>query len=174
MFADSAGFEFGVEGAHEAGGSDGRGFGFVIECVAHLVEEGDEGEVFVEVEFDRLQAPGQVGAAVPDDVLVDEQFGVCAAELSAAGPTPFLPLFVGEDDQAFLVVLADQHVDLPLDLAWWQDGAVPDPQTFVAGDLLQREGFVVDLDSQIRSVGVVPAEFFDEQDPEVPVVDEVE
>ncbi|AYA23211.1 hypothetical protein C6369_000520 [Rhodococcus rhodochrous] len=97
-------------------------FGFVIECVAHLVEEGDEGEVFVEVEFDRLQAPVRWVLRSPDDVLVDEQFGVCAAELSAAGPTPFLPLFVGEDDQAFLVVLADQHVDLPLDLAWWQDG----------------------------------------------------
>jgi len=52
MLADASNFKFGVEGTHEPGRGDGCGFGFLVESVAHLVEQGNERNVFVEVEFD--------------------------------------------------------------------------------------------------------------------------
>ncbi|ODQ95163.1 hypothetical protein [Mycobacteroides abscessus] len=66
----------GVQRAHEACGCDRRRFGFPIERITHPIQQHDEREIFVEVEFDRFESIGQMSGAVTVVVLVDNEFCV--------------------------------------------------------------------------------------------------
>jgi len=116
----------------------------------------------------------QMRGAVTDEVFVNEKFRICAAKLCATRPAPFLFVLIAEDHQSFVVVLADEHIDDTLGLPGGNFRAMPDTQALVAGNLGEGEGFVVDVEVEIGLVRVPPAEFVDEQGPEVSGVDEVE
>gem|GEM_PF-5823101 len=144
----------------------------MVEFQPHPIQQCDQADVFVEVEFDGLQSLGE-GAVVriAGDIGVDEEFGVRGSKLRAAGPTPFLFVLAGEDDQALERVSPNEYVDLTLDRTGRQLGAVPDPQPLEGGDVGQGVGGSVDFMADVGVVGVVPAEFFDEQGAEVVIVD---
>ncbi|KZL31401.1 hypothetical protein A3852_20865 [Rhodococcus qingshengii] len=66
-----------------------------------------------------------------------------------------------------MTVLTDKIIKDALDLTGRQDRAVPDAQTFVTSNLYKVVDLIVDIELRLVLVGVSPAEFVDEQGPEV-------
>jgi nicotinate-nucleotide pyrophosphorylase len=66
----------GIERAHESGGCDRSRLGFTVKRIAHPIQERDEREVFIEVEFDRPEPVDKMAGVIADVVLVDNKFSV--------------------------------------------------------------------------------------------------